>query len=70
MKSSRQISQFNVAVKTVNAIPRLHYTKELTLNQPESKLENVSPTSQISFLTTYYSKTGLLESLLLELNYF
>lgn len=60
----------NVAVKIVNAIPRLHYMKELTLNQPESRLENGSPTSQMSFLTTCYSKTSLLESLLLELNYF
>lgn len=70
MKSSRQISQCNVAVNIVNTIPRLHYIKELTLNQPESRLENGPPTSQMSFLTTCYSKTSLLESSLLELNYF
>jgi len=70
MKSSRQISQCNVAVKTANAVPRLHYTKKLTLNHPESRLESGSPASQMSFLTTCYSKTSLLESLLLELNYF
>lgn len=68
MKSSRQLSQCNVAVEIVNAIPRLHYTEELTLNQPESRLENESPISQMSSLSTRYSKTSLLESSLLELN--